>query len=70
MPEVGEVEVSEEFRKDLLWFHKLLPLYNGVSLIPPAKFGGIDETLACDACLKDVEGYVDLSISILSFQSY
>ncbi len=43
MPEVDEVEVPKEFRKGLLWFHKFLPLYNCVSLIPPAKFGGIDK---------------------------
>ncbi len=70
MPEIGEVEVQEEFRKDLLWFHKFLPLYNGVSLIPPAKFGGIDETVACDACLEGCGGICGLEYFHTVFPEY
>ena len=47
----GQVEVAEEMRRDLLWFERFLPTYNGISLIPPSKYSGVDQHLATDACL-------------------
>ena len=32
-PDQGTVDLDPEFRRDLVWFHKFLPHYNGVSLM-------------------------------------
>ena len=43
-----KIHLTPEFRRDLRWFAKFLPLYNGVSLYDHRT---IDHTLELDACL-------------------
>ena len=38
-------------RKDLLWWHKFLPLYNGVSMMAIEDWSQPDEVLETEACL-------------------
>ena len=48
-----KITLTPEFKRDLRWFDKFLPLYNGVSLYDHRP---IDHTLELDACLKGLGG--------------
>ena len=48
-----KIHLTSDFRRDLRWFGKFLPLYNGVSLYDHR---GIDHTLELDACLTGLGG--------------
>jgi hypothetical protein len=37
--------------KDLLWWHKFLPGYNGISIMSLENLSSPDEVLSSDACL-------------------
>ena len=43
-----KITLTPEFKRDLKWFNKFLPLYNGVSLYDHKP---IDHTRKLDACL-------------------
>ena len=57
LPKVGQYEVTEEFRKDLLWWKKFLPTYNGVSMMALEEWSRPDEIFASDACLEGCGGW-------------
>ena len=44
--------VTESMRKDLLWWQKFLPLYNGVSIIKNGTWLPADSFFFIDACLS------------------
>lgn len=44
--------ISNEFRKDLLWWRRFLETYNGVSIIPDRLWSCPDDIFASDACLS------------------
>ena len=48
-----KIHLTTEFRRDLRWFEKFLPLYNGVSLYDHRP---TDHTLELDACLTGLGG--------------
>ena len=48
-----KIHLTPEFRRDLRWFAKFLPLYNGVSLY---EHRPTDYTLELDACLTGLGG--------------
>ena len=52
LPRVGKFPISDEFRKDLLWWSHFLPGYNGVSMMPQEDWSYPDEVVASDACLE------------------
>ena len=52
MPRVGKFPITEDFRKDLLWWFHFLPGYNGVSMMPQEEWSYPDEVVASDACLE------------------
>ena len=54
--EHGVKSVSEEARADIRWFKKFLPEFNGVALIPNARWSESDAVLATDACLVGCGG--------------
>ena len=54
--EHGVKSVSEEARADIRWFEKFLPEFNGVALIPDARWSEPDAVLATDACLVGCGG--------------
>ena len=49
----ARVELNQDFQRDLGWFQKFLPLYNGVSMYQHAKSQSI---LELDACLTGLGG--------------
>ena len=49
-----KVMLTSDFRRDLKWFAKFLPVYNGVSLYEGRP---IDVTLELDACLTGLGGH-------------
>ena len=57
MPQVGKFKVTEEVRKDLLWWREFLPLYNGVSMMALESWSLPDEVFASDACLIGCGGW-------------
>lgn len=61
MPKKGEVNLTDEFHRDLYWWSKFVPLYNGVSLIPPPDFKAAGTMLATDACLSGCGGYNNIN---------
>ena len=52
MPEQGTVKLSTSFIKDVLWWQKFLPLYNGISMMAIEDWLEPDQVFASDACLK------------------
>ena len=54
--ECGVVSVGEEARADIRWFEIFLPEYNGVTLIPEARWSEPDTVFATDACLAGCGG--------------
>ena len=48
-----KIDLTSDFRCDLRWFGKFLPLYNGVSLYDHRP---VDFTLELDACLTGLGG--------------
>ena len=57
MPQIGKFRVTNEFRKDLLWWSEFLPLYNGVSMMALENWSLPDEVFATDACLTGCGGW-------------
>lgn len=55
-PETGYAELSGEFKKDIAWWNRVMPYFNGISLIPPNYWSAPDTVLACDACLTGAGG--------------
>ena len=51
LPQTGQYEVTDDFRKDLLWWRKFLPRYNGVSMMALEEWSAPDQIFATDACL-------------------
>ena len=50
------LEVSSEFKKDLLWWSKFLHVYNGISILNLQDWTEPDEFFASDACLSGCGG--------------
>ena len=57
-----KIVLTPDFRPDLRWFAKFLPLYNGVSLYHHRP---IDYTLELDACLTGLGGGDGAILSII-----
>ena len=51
-----QVRLSTEFKKDLAWWRRFLPLYNGVSYIYNAPWSSPDAVFSTDACLSGCGG--------------
>jgi hypothetical protein len=49
-------KIYKEFRRDLQWWHKFFPLYNGVSLTPRLEWSPPDSIVETDACLSGCGG--------------
>ncbi|CAC5369963.1 unnamed protein product [Mytilus coruscus] len=49
--DVGKVEVPELVKKDIIWWKKFLPLYNGVSIMLIEEWSKPDEIFSSDACM-------------------
>ena len=51
------ISLTPDFNRDLRWFAKFLPLYNGVNLLYDHR--PIHQTLELDACLTGLCGRLD-----------
>ena len=58
------IQLTPDFRRDLRWFSKFLPFYNGVSLYDHMP---TDYTLEIDACLT---GLVNILLAVRLFQAH
>ena len=56
LTEDRHLEIPNTARKDILWFNKFLPKFNGVSVIPSSTWELPDVTFATDACLVGCGG--------------
>ena len=52
----GVSHISVEMRKDLLWWHRFMDIYNGVSVMWMEQVEQIDQLISTDACLMGVRG--------------
>ena len=59
MPNHGHMQISEEFMKDVYWWKKFLPKYNGISMMLIEDWTKPDELVSCDACLTGCGGWFD-----------
>ena len=48
--------IPEEVKKDLVWWHKFLPMYNGISLLEYGEWWAADSVFSSDACLTGCGG--------------
>jgi hypothetical protein len=48
--------IPQEVKKDLLWWSRFLPLYNGISLIDYGEWSLVDEVFSSDSCLTGCGG--------------
>ncbi|CAC5401652.1 unnamed protein product [Mytilus coruscus] len=53
------LDVSNELRRDMLWWSKLLLTYNGISIISLEEWTEPDLFFSCDACLTGCGGMSD-----------
>ena len=51
--DANRIHLTPEFHRDIRWFQKFLPLYNGVSMYAHA---AMDHTLELDPCLTGLGG--------------
>ena len=58
IPENGKVKLTEEVKKDIRWWLKFMPTYNGVSMMPWQQWSEPDEVLSTDACLTGCGAWV------------
>ena len=57
-PETGKVRLSDEVRKDVNWWLRFMPTYNGVSMMPWQQWSEPDSVLSTDACLTGCGAWV------------
>ena len=58
-PPVGKVSIPAEAQKDVAWWLKFMPLYNGVSMIPWEEWSVPDSVMSSDACLVGCGAWVE-----------
>ncbi len=51
LAKVGKFPVPQSVKRDLLWWYRILPEYNGVSMMVMEEWSSPDEVFATDACL-------------------
>ena len=52
-----QVYIPDYVKKDILWWHKFLPCYNGISLMLYEEWSDPDEICSSDACLNACGGF-------------
>ena len=58
-PETGRVPIPVQAQKDVAWWLKFMPLYNGVSMIPWEDWCEPDAVVSSDACLEGCGAWVE-----------
>ena len=59
-----KIELSQDFKRDLKWFEKFLPSYNGISLY---QHKNVDSVLDLDACLTGLVHVGAIGCTIFPF---
>ena len=59
MPVKGSVVIPKEVQKDINWWKRIAPLYNGVSYIPALFWSKPNSWISTDACLSRGGGYLN-----------
>ena len=54
-----QVSIPEYVTKDIMWWQKFLPMYNGISLMLYEEWSQPDEICSSDACLQSCGGFCD-----------
>ena len=57
LPEGKPKVLTEDFKKDLIWWKKFLDEFNGVSIIPSYVWEAPDRVMSTDACLTGCGGF-------------
>ena len=57
MPQAGHVRIPEEVRKDIDWWLKFMPQFNGISAIPENKWTGPNAIFSTDVCPQGMGGW-------------
>lgn len=57
LPKEDEHKIPGEVRKDLFWWYRFLPDYNGVSMMSLQEWSQPDEVFCTDACLTGCGGW-------------
>ena len=68
--ESQSLEISDQLKKDLTWWYRFLPLYNGVSLLNLDEWSEPDEFFASDACLLGCGGICGKSFFHCEFPDF
>jgi hypothetical protein len=63
-------KVPSEVKKDLLWWHEFLSLYNVISLIDYGEWSLVDSVFNCDSCLTGCGGSYGSKIFHTSFPRF
>ena len=58
LPETGAHDIPSDVHKDLMWWARFLPKYNGVSMMPLQDWCQPDSIFASDACLVGCGAWV------------
>ena len=66
----GPQIIPLEPKKDLLWWHNFLPLYNGVSMMFLQDWSDTDQFLSCDSCLHGAGAWFDCKYFLCKFPSF
>ena len=65
----NHVFITEEFKKDIIWWLTYLPQFNGISMIPDTNFTAPDAVFSCDACITGCGGIRLVKDSVLYFHT-
>ena len=66
----GPQIIPLETKKDLLWWHNFLPLYNGVPMMDLQDWSNADQFLSCDSCLQGAGAWFDGKYFHCKFPSF
>ena len=50
------IRIDSHMKRDLFWWSKFLPAFNGISIIPDLSWSEPDSVIQCDACLTGAGG--------------
>ena len=64
------IEIDEEFRKDILWWIKFMPEYNGVSMMWAIGLHEVGKKFSTDACLKGLGAVFNNEYITAQFSEY
>ena len=55
----GRFRIPDDVKKDLIWWNKFLPIYNGISLLDHGSWSKPDLIFSSDSCLSGCGGFLE-----------